>query len=121
MKMELKSYYEQKVSENCLFLFKNHTKIHLSEIILLEAVDNYTVIYLKNGKPIIIARTLKSFENSLKSFSFQRIHHSYIINLKHLEKYNPENGKIDLTNNFKAIASRRKRGLLEKQIDCSTS
>lgn len=111
--MNYSQYKFNAVTDNHLYIFRNQISIHLSEIILLEALDNYTVIYLKNGKPIIIARTLKSFENSLKSFSFQRIHHGCIINLKHLERYNPENGKIDLTNNFKAIASRRKRGLLE--------
>jgi two-component system LytT family response regulator len=44
-------------------------------------------VYLLSGKKLTISKTMKVFEKSLEGLSFLRVHHSYIINLTHIEKY----------------------------------
>jgi two-component system, LytTR family, response regulator len=112
--MNMETYQLEYVDNNHLNLFKN--QITLSEIILLEAEDNYTHLILKDGKKITIARTLKAFEQILKSNHFYRIHRAFLINGKHLQSYNFILGEALLTGDYKVIASRRRKMAFEGQI-----
>ena len=60
-------------------------KISLDDIVVLEAYDNYAYVHTP-GQKHIIGSTLKSLEEKLTGLHFNRIHRSYIINLKHIEK-----------------------------------
>lgn len=53
--------------------------IESSDIIYVEAFDNYSNLYTQNDK-YIISHTLKSIEEKLKPHGFVRIHRSYLIN-----------------------------------------
>lgn len=55
------------------------------EISRIEASENYSIVYLLNGKNIIIAKTLKKFEEELKT-GFFRINRSNLINLNYIQK-----------------------------------
>ena len=89
------------VRSNTLYLFKEKVRIHHSNIILLEAKGNYTVIHLKNGKRMMIAKTLKSLEEKLDNHHFYRIHRAFLINSNHLMNYNASLGEVLLTDNHK--------------------
>jgi DNA-binding LytR/AlgR family response regulator len=110
-------YHFEAVRNNYLILFKNRVKIHLSEIILLEAELNYTHLYLQSGKKITIARTLKAFEKALDCYHFHRIHRAFLINGEHLKSYNLTIGEALMTNDYRVIASRRKKMAFEGQIN----
>lgn len=112
-------YQFETVRNNYLILFKNRVQIHLSEIILLEAETNYTHLYLRNGKKITIARTLKAFENALIHHNFYRIHRAFLINGNHLQGYNFILGEALLTDNYKIVASRRRKMAFEGQFKWS--
>ena len=58
-----------------------------SEIMYCKSDGNYTFVFLKNNKNILVSKTLKEVESSLVQRNFFRIHHSYLINLNFLEKY----------------------------------
>ena len=107
----------ESVNNDYLFLFKNKVKIHLSEIILLEAETNYTHLHLQSGKKITIARTLKAFQEVLENHNFFRIHRAFLINGKHLQSYNLTLGEALMTNKQTIIASRRRRIAFEGQIN----
>lgn len=58
------------------------------DLVRCEAENNYTHLFLKNGKRITACRTLKEMEEHLKDFSFFiRVHHSYMVNLNEISKY----------------------------------
>lgn len=57
------------------------------EIVRFESDSNYTDVFLKNGKKITTAKTLKEIEEKLTGTVFFRIHHSHLINLNFVEKY----------------------------------
>ena len=58
-----------------------------SSILYCKSDGNYTYVFLKENKKILVSKTLKEVENILTQRNFFRIHHSYLINLNFLEKY----------------------------------
>lgn len=54
-----------------------------TEIIHLEAMENYTMIYLVGGKKYISSKSIKAFEDKLDTNMFFRVHKSHIINIAH--------------------------------------
>ena len=84
--------------------------VETQDIIYLEAASNYTNFYLKNNKKIIVAKTLKDYEELLPSSIFIRIHHSHIINTNCIEKYlKGDGGQVLMKNGATLDVSRRKK------------
>lgn len=104
-------------NDKFLLLFKKQIQIPLSEIILLEAETNYTHLHLQSGKKITIAKTLKAFENALIHHHFYRIHRAFLINGNHLQSYNFTLGEALLTDDYRVIASRRRKMTFEGQFN----
>lgn len=103
------------------------TKIHLvgknkvlpDQIIFFKADVNYTEAFLLSGEKIMISKTLKNIEKSITSSSdFFRPHKSFLINLSHVKGFRPndDTNKINLTNNFQVVLSRRKKNLFLEEI-----
>jgi len=91
--------------------------VNLVEIIYLEAESNYTFIFLQNDKKITVSKTLKEFEELLPSSVFIRIHHSYIVNKKYIQRYiKGEGGQVVMTNGKILDVSRRKKEEFMKAI-----
>jgi two-component system LytT family response regulator len=55
-----------------------HEKVILSEILFVEAADNYIVIYLA-GKKMMVYQTLKNMEAMLPPAHFMKVHKSFIV------------------------------------------
>jgi two-component system LytT family response regulator len=66
--------------------------IPMSEIILCQADGKYTYFFLLNGKKVTSSRNLGEYGNVLDPNYFFRIHHSYIINLRHISKISKKDG-----------------------------
>jgi two-component system LytT family response regulator len=66
---------------------EGYSFIPLEDIVWCEAQNNYTDFHLLHGSPLPASRTLKEFEELLEPNGFCRIHHSHLINLRHLVKY----------------------------------
>jgi two-component system LytT family response regulator len=64
----------------------------ISEIIRLEASNNYTTFYIENQAPIIVSKTLKDYEDLLSNYGFYRIHQSHLINLNYFSRYDKKDG-----------------------------
>jgi two-component system, LytTR family, response regulator len=56
------------------------------DIIRCESDSNYTYIFLQGGKKLLLAKTLKEVEETLKGLSFFRVHQSHLININHVGK-----------------------------------
>jgi two-component system LytT family response regulator len=59
-------------------------KVNYREIVLLESLQNYVRIQLKQ-KVIVTCSTMKSIEQVLPRDLFLRVHRSFIVNLQHVE------------------------------------
>lgn len=60
-------------------------KVNIADILFAEANDNYTNLYTVAHK-YLVSTTLKKVEEKLAQFNFCRVHRSYLINLKHIDK-----------------------------------
>lgn len=79
------------------------TFVHLDDIIFLEADRNYTIIHRRNNKELLIAKSLRKFEELLNPSNFFRPHRSYIINLRQVEEWIRKDGGYILMSNQKQI------------------
>lgn len=89
--------------------------IELNDIIRLEASSNYTNLYFADGKHLLASKTLGEFEQMLPDNNFFRVHHSSIINLKHVKRYlKSDGGSIEMSDGaFVDISRRKKEDFLE--------
>jgi two-component system LytT family response regulator len=81
-----------------------------TEIVRLEADENYTTLYCTNGKKYVSSRNIKSFEEKLDSKMFMRVHKSHIVNIGfHLKEFSRTEGNLlVLSNGDRVPVSRRK-------------
>ncbi|MCA0365761.1 MAG: LytTR family DNA-binding domain-containing protein [Spirosomataceae bacterium] len=75
------------------------------EILKIEAAENYSIIHLKEGKSMIIAKTLKRFEEELENVFF-RINRKLLINIDSIDSQ--EGNQLKLNNGQSHRISRRR-------------
>lgn len=61
--------------------------VSVSEISRVEAEENYTHVQLADGSQMLVRRTIKSWEETLPSPPFQRVHRTTIANLERVTAY----------------------------------
>ncbi len=66
--------------------------LEVSSILYCQADDNYTQIYLMNGKKKLVSKTLKYFDEALVDFGFARVHKSYVVNVNEITGYRKGKG-----------------------------
>jgi two-component system, LytTR family, response regulator len=88
----------------------------LHEIVMCEGRINYTVIYMKSGKMIVSAHTLKSYENALSELGFTRIHRAYLINSQHYGSFDSLKSTVLMKNGIALSVSRRRVSGLHESL-----
>lgn len=88
--------------------------VQLEAILRCESDSNYTYVYLKTGRKLLVSRTLKEIEELLEGHSFLRVHHSHVVNLNEIERYvRGEGGYLIMSDQSSVTVSRsRKEALL---------
>ena len=79
--------------------------VPLRDIVRLEGQRNYTLFVLNNGQQILVAKTLRLFEELLPP-TFVRVRRGCIINLSYLNGI--KGGKFYLKDGFEVPISRRR-------------
>jgi two-component system LytT family response regulator len=92
--------------------------VPIENILYGESSDNYTNIFLKNKKKMLVTRSLKELEDLLEEHSFVRVHRSYIVNLNEVERYVRGDGGYVMMSDGKMIdvSRSRKEELLKKLL-----
>lgn len=91
--------------------------IAIDQIISCASDRNYTSIYLKQKQKMLISRPLKEMEELLEDYSFLRVHHSYLVNLKEISKYiRGEGGYLVMSDGSIVDISRSKKDLLISKL-----
>jgi two-component system LytT family response regulator len=78
------------------------------EIVVLEASSNYTKFFFVNQKQLVVAKTMKEYEDILLEHQFLRVHKSYLVNKAHVIKVDKE-GVLELSNKLHIPISRRRK------------
>lgn len=90
--------------------------LDVTSIIRCEGSSNYTYIYAESGKKLLVARTLKDFEDILCTRHFLRVHKSHIINIQKMARYHRSEAIIELHDGSKIPLSRTSKEEFEKTI-----
>jgi two-component system LytT family response regulator len=92
--------------------------IAVDDIIRCEADVNYTTIFLKDKKHLMVAKTLKEFDDMLTEHQFFRIHNSHLINLNYVKSYHKgKGGYVTMADNTSLEVSTRRKDLFLKTIE----
>lgn len=83
-------------ADDMLTLKVEHSNVivRMSEIIYLEAMDNYVKVFRHDAPTIVTQLTMKEMESRLPRDRFIRVHRSYIVRISEIEKYS--NRRISL-------------------------
>ncbi|MEP0264578.1 LytTR family DNA-binding domain-containing protein [Dokdonia sp.] len=88
--------------------------IYEDDIIYCRSEGNYTTFYTQQMEKIMVSKSIKKVEEILSEDTFIRCHQSYIVNKKHVLKYNKQ-GILVVHLDFKVpVSSRRKDYVLKK-------
>ena len=90
--------------------------LDVADIIRCESHINYTTIFLKENKKLLVAKTLKEFEEMLTEHHFFRIHNSHLINLSSVKSYRKgKGGSVILSDGTEIeVSTRRKEDFLKQ-------
>lgn len=87
--------------------------VTIGNIVSCASERNYTFIYLKEKKKMLISRPLKEIEELLEDYFFLRVHHSFLVNLQEISKYvRGEGGYLVMSDRSTVDVSRSKKDLL---------
>lgn len=106
----------------CLPTAEGSLFVPIDDIIRCESDTNYTRFFFNGGlKPILVAKTLKEFEDFLVDFGFCRVHNSHLINLKFIRRYvKGDGGVVVMADGSQVEISRRKKEIFQKALDIET-
>ena len=91
--------------------------IPIKNILRIESSSNYSKIFFKEGKNILVTKLLKDFEDMLQPYRFYRIHNSHLINLSYIQKFVKANGgQVLLQDGTLIDVARRKKEEFLKMI-----
>lgn len=84
------------------------------EIIRCESDGNYSYIFFKDESNLLVAKTLKDFEELLPKNTFYRVHQSHVININFVKSYlNGRGGRLEMNNgDIIKVARTRKKEVL---------
>lgn len=87
----------------------------LGDIYCLQAEGAYTHFHLNNRK-ILSSRNLKHYESLLNNYGFERVHHSYLVNLAHMSQFEKNDSVLILDNALQIPVSSRKKEMLVSRL-----
>lgn len=84
--------------------------IEIINILRCEADGKYTSVFLTDGKKLLVSKNLKEFEELLTEYNFFRIHHSHLVNLDFIKKYQSgRGGYVVMSDGSTITVSQRKK------------
>ena len=81
----------------------------IPEIIRIESNSNYCTFHISNKPKIVVAKTLKEYEELLIPSDFFRVHQSHLINLHYVEYFHPGLEEYVILKNGEHIEVSRRR------------
>jgi len=84
--------------------------VPVSDIIYCEASGSYTRLVLQHDQSLLVSKPLGEIEILLPASLFERIHHSFIINLSKVTQYKKTNGTaVVMLNGDQLVVARSKK------------
>ena len=90
--------------------------VKVDDIMWCTAEGSYTRFKLIDNSEILVSKNLKTYESILNESFFSRIHHSYLVNINHIKRYDKNDGGVVIMSNNEGlpVSIRKKDSLLIK-------
>ena len=114
--VEISSEYFQGVTKKRIVLktLENVYVVYEDDISHCKSEGNYTTFYTQQSEKILISKPLKKILELLSEDIFVRCHQSYLVNKKHVTRYNKQ-GFLLMNSRVKVpVSSRRKEHVIDK-------
>lgn len=89
--------------------------LKIEDIMYLKADGKYTMIQTTT-EHITSSKNLKVFETMLPESKFMRVHHSFLLNLKYIKKFQKEYNTLVLENGAQIPVSKSRKDLLMQRL-----
>jgi two-component system LytT family response regulator len=86
-----------------------------SDIIRCEGDNNYSRFIFREGKPFLVSRTLKEYDELLSEHGFIRVHKSHLVNRAFVQRYDRE-GNLWMSDGSHVPVSRRNREKIKELL-----
>lgn len=83
--------------------------VSVSDINYCQAEGSYTSIHLREKSKLTASLNLKEYERLLQPYGFERAHHSYLVNLNHIQSMNKIESYLIMKNDANIPLSQRKK------------
>lgn len=117
----LKNYIEQVEQGKKRIFFNTLSGFELpfvKDILYIQAAGNYSEVYLKGNKKIVVSQLLRSIEDRLPQSLFFRTHKSYIVALSAVVSYDKKVKTAQLTDGSTLeVSYRRENEFLERVLE----
>jgi len=91
--------------------------VDAADIICCHSESNYTRVHLTGDKRILVSKTLREVEEQLPTDRFLRVHHSYVANLDHVQKYlRGDGGTLVMDNGMEVKVSRNRKEVVVERL-----
>lgn len=77
-----------------------------SDVIFLEAANNYCFIHLKNGKRRVVSSCMKQFFSKINADNFLKVHRKYVVNVDHINSLDLTSATLSMNTGAKVNISR---------------
>jgi two-component system LytT family response regulator len=114
--VEISSEYFQGVQKKRIVLktLENVYVVYEDDISYCKSEGNYTTFYVQESEKILVSKPIKKILELLSEDIFIRCHQSYVVNKKHVVRYNKQ-GVLVMSSQVKVpVSSRRKDYVIEK-------
>ncbi len=109
---EIENQWNKGMDNLVLSLQDGFQVIKLDELEFCKSDKGYTKFYLTDGRSFLASGLLKDYEHRLPSSFFFRVHKSFIINLKCIDKFNRKGYIISKNNHEIPVSNRRKEAFM---------
>src|SRR4029078_1531487 len=98
--LKYKNVKQMRAENNTIMIAdqKGVSVIDINSIVRIDAIHNYSKLFLNNGRSVVVSKVLKRMEALLEGKGFERIHRSHLVNGACIQRYNLFQKKITLHN-----------------------
>ncbi|MFH2143170.1 MAG: LytTR family DNA-binding domain-containing protein [Bacteroidota bacterium] len=105
-------------TEPCKIVLKTTDTIHVVDVCKIshcESDRNYTIFHFTDKSKLMVSKTLKEYETILTENHFVRVHHSHLVNIRNIDKYEKGQGGYIIMKDGSSVpvAVRKKEALLQ--------
>jgi two-component system LytT family response regulator len=92
LQQEGKNNFVENIGDDFIFIKadRKYFKIHFKDILYIEGLKDYVIIFTTDGNKIITSMNVKTIASQLPAVLFARVSKSYVVNVQHIISFDSE-------------------------------